>query len=154
MGNGTSHTTRSQIRVEEPVEVEQLVPDRLNVRVDNFPIQDHIQNLPHYQALLDDARVVVWTPAGGNKIHLVRFAVSTPAAGYITLYDRTPPVADTAFMRLDFNARQSMPFGLNTDLDFDWNHVLAAEWTQDPAGGGTAYITAIGHEHSPASFPP
>lgn len=154
MGSATSHTTKSPLSIEEPVEVEQSDAEKLNVRVDNFPIQDYMQNLPHYQSLVDGVRTIVWTPASGKKIHLVSFVVSTPAAGYITLYDRTPPATDTTFMRLDFNARQSMPFGLNTDLDFDWNHVLAAQWTQDAPGGGTAYITAIGHEHISSDFPP
>lgn len=144
----TSHTSKS------PIAVEQLDAEKLNVSVDNFPIQDHIQNLPHYKSLPDGVRTVIWTPVTGQKIHLVSFVVSTPSGGYITLYDRTPPAVDTAFMRLDFNARQSVPFGLNTDLDFGWNHILAVEWTQDAPGGGTAYITAIGHEHAQTAFPP
>lgn len=144
----TSHTSKDPIKVEQPD------AEKLNVTVDNFPIQDHLQNLPHYQDLVDGVRTAVWTPGSGRKIHLVSFVVSTPAAGYVTLYDRTPPATDAAFMRLDFNIRQSVPFGLNTDLDFVWNHVLVAEWTQDVPGGGTAYITAIGHEHSPTAFPP
>lgn len=150
----TSHTSRKTIEVEEPVTVEQPKPKNLNVTINNFPAQDHFQNLPHYSSLPDGARTLVWTPSAGQKIHLVSLVVSTPAAGYITLYDRTPPATDTAFMRLDFNARQSVPFGLNTDLDFDWNHQLVAEWTQDAPGGGTAYITAIGHEHASSEWPP
>jgi len=137
----TSHTSK------EPLKVEQPDAEKLNVTVDNFPAQDVFQNLPHYQSLPDGATRVVWIPASGKKMHLVSFVVSTPSAGVITLYNRTPPATDTAFMTLDFNNRQSMPFGLNTDLDFDWNHILAARWTQDAPGGGTAYITAIGHEH-------
>ena len=150
----TSHTSKDRVTVEEPLTVEQFEPDRLNVTVDNFPVQDHFQNLPHYQPLPDTVRTVVWTPSSGQKIHLVSFLISTPAAGYIILYDRTPPAADTAIMRLDFNARQSTPFGLNTDLDFNWDHILAAQWNQDAPGGGTAYITAIGHEHTQQDFPP
>ena len=148
MGFATSHTSKSPVKVEQPD------AKKLNVSIDNFPAQDHFQNLPHYVALPDGVRTVVWTPASGQKIHLVSFIVSTPSAGYVTLYDRTPPAADAAFMRLDFNARQSVPFGLNTDLDFNWDHQLAAEWTQDAPGGGTAYITAIGHEHTQSAFPP
>lgn len=151
--SSTSHTTRSPIEVEQPIEVTQLTPGKLNVMVDNFPAQDNFQNLPHYAALPDGVRTVVWIPASGQKIHLVSFVVSTPIGGYITLYDRTPPAADAGFMRLDFNARQSVPFGLNTDLDFDWDHQLAGEWTEDAPGGGTAYITAIGHEHT-SPWPP
>ena len=121
--------------------------------MDNYPPQDVFVNGPRYVGLPDGARTVVWTPAAGSKIHLVSFIVSTPGAGYVTLYDRTPPAADAAFMTLDFNVRQSVPFGLNTDLDFNWDHQLVAEWTQDPPGGGTTYITAIGHEHTPQNYP-
>jgi len=149
----TSHTTRVPLPIEEPIIVIQPDGTKLNVNVDNFPPQDIFQNTPHHSALLDGAKVTVWTPASGNKIHLVSFVVSTPAAGYITLYDRTPPATDSAFMRLEFNIRNSVPFGLNTDLDFNWGHRLVAVWTQDVPGGGTAYITAIGHEHTPDNFP-
>jgi hypothetical protein len=143
----TSHTSK------DPLTVEQLNAKKLNVSVDNFPPQDHYQNLPHYKALPDaGGNIVVWTPASGKKIHLVSFIISTPAAGTITLYDRTPPATDTPIMTLDFNIRNSVPFGLNTDLDFDYNHMLVAKWVQDAPGGGTAYITAIGHEHSPSDF--
>lgn len=147
MGCGTSHTTQI------PTEVVQSDGSKLNVTVDNFPIQDHIQNTPHYVTLPHNTTTVVWTPGANNKIHLVSLVVSATAAGYAILYDRTPPATDVAFMRLEFNLRQAVPFGLNTDLDFDYDHVLVAIFVGD-AAAPNAYITAIGHEHSVSAFPP
>lgn len=46
-------TARATIRVEQPD------AKKLNVTVENFPVQDNFQNLPHYQALVDGVRTVV-----------------------------------------------------------------------------------------------
>lgn len=138
-----------------PREVEQTNAERLNVTVENFPIQDHMQNLPYYKELPHNTTTVVWTPASGNKIHLVSLVVSPPAAGYVILYKRTPgaPPTDTIFIRLEFSVRTPVPLPFNTDIDFDWNQQLVALWVAD-IGNPTSYITAIGHEHTPANFPP
>jgi hypothetical protein len=141
MPDGSAHTSR------EKLEVFQKDAKDLNVTVDNFPPQDVFQNLPHYQALAHNVAAVVWTPASGNKIHLVSFVVSTTQAGYVILRERTPPATDADFIRLEFGSRQAVPFGLNTDLDFAKGHLLVALWVSD-APPGTAYITAIGHEHA------
>lgn len=142
-----SHTTRS------PVEVTQDEPDKLNVKVDNFPIQDYMQNKPHYVQLAHNTTTVVWTPTLGYKIHLVSLVASATAAGALTIYDRTPPATDTIIMVLDFNEKKSVPIPLNTDLDFGYDHVLVALFVGD-AGTPSAHLTAIGHEHNPSDFPP
>ena len=147
MGDSTSHTSK------EPVTVKQPAAGELNVTVDNFPIQDHMSNIPHFSPLPHNTLVEVWIPVSGNKLHMVSFVVSTPAAGRIEFFERTPPAADAQIMRLEFNLRQSVPFGLNTDLDFGWNHRLVVRWIAD-AAAPIAYITVIGHEHTPAAFPP
>lgn len=150
----TSHTTAS------PLTVEQTDAKKLRVTIanyaliiENFPVQDHFQNLPHYAELPHNTLVVVWTPSAGQKIHLVSLVVSTPASGYILLIRRTPPAADETIMRLEFNLRATIPFGLNTDLDFNWDQQLVVQWVAD-AASPTAYITAIGHEHDPENWPP
>jgi len=99
MSHGAAHTTKSRVEVYQPNAGD------LNVTVDNFPPQDVFQNLPHYQTLPDGVTTVVWTPASGNKIHMVSFVVSTPSAGVVTIYDRTPPATDSVIMALDFNER-------------------------------------------------
>jgi len=148
----TSHTTRIPLPIVEPVTVEQPIGENLNVNVDNFPAQDIFQNTPHYAQLNHNTLTVVWTPASGSKIHMVSFVISVDAAGYVEILDRTPPATDTRILRLDFSEKKAVPFGLNTDLDFDWDHVLVARFIGD-AGTPTGYITAIGHEHTPANYP-
>lgn len=142
----TSHTTKS------PLEVEQKDGTKLNISVDNFPPEDIFENTPHYAQLNHNVLTAIWTPASGSKIHMRSFVVSVDASGYVELFDRTPPATDTQIFRLDFNEKKAVPFGLNTDLDFDWNHILVARFTGD-AGTPTGYITAIGHEHTPENLP-
>ena len=147
--------TKLQAEIQNPLTVIQSDGNLLNVKVDNFPAQDVFSNTYHYAALTHGTRAVIWTPIASYKAHAVSMTVSAPQAGNLILYDRNPagPI-DTTIMRLDFNLKQTVPFGFGTDMDLLWDHPYAGEWTQDAGTGSICYVTIIGHEHSPAAFPP
>lgn len=173
--SSTSHTTTREVEITKPLPIEveitkplpiqtsetsppafareviQSNPGQLNVTVDNFPVQDHMQNLEHYKEIASEATDVVWTPQSGYKIHLVSLVVSASAAGNTILYKRTLPATDNILMTLVLE-KGTLAFGLNTDLDFDWDQQLVAYYQN--GGSEICYVTAIGHEHNPDEFPP
>jgi hypothetical protein len=155
--HGHQHGTDQEDPIEDPLRVEQedetklritvFQPDgtKLNATINNYPASDRFSNRPHPMELPHNTLKTVWTPASGYKPHLVSLLASTEAAGRITLY-YDEGSGDVEWARLDFNLRQTQPFGAGTDIDFAKDAVLKAKWVAD-AATPSAWITMIGHEH-------
>lgn len=101
----------------------------------------HYEREPHYIELPTGVPTEVWKPDTDKSIHVTSILVSVESAGVVEIFHD-----DTLFMKMHFNEKRAVPIGLGGDLTFDANVILNATFTADGADG-SAYITAVGHEH-------
>jgi len=119
----------------QKVEVWQSDQEQLNAKVAFWDSE------PKYASLTHNSVTTVWTPASGNRIHLISLAASTDGSGSLEIRRD-----DTTFLRLEFGERKAIPFSLATEVKLNPDEVIKVLWTGD-TGNEKAYITLFGHEH-------
>jgi len=102
---------------------------------------EHVDYEPHYVELPHGVNTAVWTPTSGSHLHITGGVISVESAGLVELFYDT-----TLFMKLHFNEKRAVPISILGELTFATDKALKATFTADVADG-SAYITAIGHEH-------
>lgn len=109
--------------------------------------QDHPYFVDYYYKKITDdgtgTEETVWTPGSGKLIHIMAVLVSVSGAGLLEFKDGT---LDKTIAVLEFNQKETLPFGPGMEFALLKDHVLKAKFTIDTTPG-ECHITVFGDEH-------